>query len=66
MERFLENDKKVLTFNAIWREDEIDTPSNFLFCYYLSDDKIEIKEIYEKNSGKSPFPSFLKRIRLPK
>ena len=67
LEKFLENDKKVLTFKAIWREDDQDEqPSNFLFCYYLSDDKVEIKEIYEKNSGKSNFPQFLRRIRLPK
>jgi hypothetical protein len=36
LEKFLENDKKILTFNAIWREfgDE-DEPSKFLLCYYL-------------------------------
>lgn len=34
--------------------------------YYLVDDTVEIREVHEHNSGRDPFPLFLRRQRIPK
>lgn len=58
--QFLENDRKVLRFNA-----KYDT-LKYIIHYYLSDDTVEIRELHHNNSGRDPFPLFLKRNKLPR
>ncbi|XP_055609941.1 EF-hand domain-containing family member C2-like [Uranotaenia lowii] len=66
--KFLQNDRKVLRFEAFWDD------RNSLFgdlhelevLYHTSDDTIEIKEKFPKNSGRDSSGMFLKRSRLPK
>jgi hypothetical protein len=58
--QFLENDRRVLKFNA--SHDSL----KYIINYYLADDTVEIKELFFHNSGRSKFPLFLKRNKLPK
>ncbi len=58
--QFLENDRKVLRFNA--KFDAL----KYIIHYYLADDTIEIREVHFGNSGRDPFPLFLKKARLPR
>ena len=68
LKQFLEHDRHVLKFNAIWD----DTNSMFgdqrsmLVHYFLADDTIEIREVIGPNSGRDSVPVFLKRAKLPK
>lgn len=57
--QFLENDRKVLKFNA---ESEGEP---FIIHYYLADDTIEVCEVRVVNSGKHPFPLFMRRQKMP-
>ena len=67
LDKYLKNDGKVLIFDVVWSDETYAGGLNFYkLHYHLSDDKIEIKEINEANNGKTPFPLFLKRLRLPK
>ena len=58
--RFLENDRKVLRFNAKFEG------LKYIIHYYLADDTVEIREVNYNNSGRDPFPLLLKRNRLPR
>ena len=58
--QFLENDRKVLRFNATFEG------LKYIIHYYLSDDTVEIREVNYTNSGRDPFPLLLKRNRLPR
>lgn len=58
--QFLENDRRVLKFNA--SHDSL----KYVINYYLADDTVEIKELFFHNSGRNKFPLFLKRNKLPK
>jgi hypothetical protein len=58
--QFLENDRKVLRFNA--KYDNL----KYIIHYYLADDTVEIREVHANNSGRDPFPLFLKRNKLPR
>jgi hypothetical protein len=66
--QFLANDRKVLKFRAVWD----DTASlnglmrYFNVYYFLADDTIEVIEESETNSGRDPFPSFVRRQKCPK
>ncbi|XP_056284339.1 EF-hand domain-containing protein 1 isoform X2 [Pseudoliparis swirei] len=68
MHQFLTMDRKVLRFLALWD----DTDSLFgetrpvTIQYYLVDDTVEINEVYERNSGRYPFPVMMHRQKLPK
>ncbi|KAG2435098.1 hypothetical protein HXX76_007184 [Chlamydomonas incerta] len=68
LRQFLENNKKVLRFWCVW--DERTTMYGdrrpYVLHYYLEDDSVEVLEINENNSGRDPFPVFLKRGPLPK
>ncbi|KAK3259014.1 hypothetical protein CYMTET_31968, partial [Cymbomonas tetramitiformis] len=68
--KFIENDRKVLRFFAVWdtrKEDPLDGERRaFVLNYYLSDDEIEILEVCERNSGRDPFPKLLSKSKLPK
>ncbi|KOC65488.1 EF-hand domain-containing protein 1 [Habropoda laboriosa] len=58
--RFLEYDKMVLSFTAIWNDDV------YRIMYFLTDDTIAVCEIRKPNSGKDPVPMLLKRQKVPK
>jgi len=58
--QFLENDRKVLRYYATHEG------LKYIIHYYLSDDTVEINEVNYTNSGRDPFPLFLKRNKLPK
>ena len=58
--QFLENDRKVLRFNAKFEG------LKYIIHYYLADDTVEIREVNYTNSGRDPFPLLLKRNRLPR
>lgn len=67
MAKYLKNDGKVLSFDAIWNDTSFGGGINkYKVNFHLADDKIEVKELHTPNNGKSPFPLFLKKSVLPK
>eukprot|EP01137_Pigoraptor_chileana_P027140 Opistho-2@685 len=68
LKKFLENDRKVLRFYAIW-DDRISMFGErrpFVLHYFLVDDTVEVREVHTPNDGRDAFPTLLKRQRLPK
>ena len=67
LEGFLNNDRKVLSFNILWEDKTYDGGDKYyVLNYFLSDGKIEVKEINTLNSGRFPFPMLLKKQKLAK
>jgi len=68
LRQFLENNRRVLRFWCVWDDRTIlyGDRRPYVLHYFLEDDSVEILEVNENNSGKDPFPVFLKRGRLPK
>ena len=66
LRKFLKYDKKVLKFKALWDDSKslYGEKRFFTLQYYLSDDNIEIREIYESNSGREKVPQFLNRNKV--
>ena len=67
--KFLNNDGKVLRFYCTWDEKGADGMTEkrpFVLHFFLADDTVEILEVATPNSGRDPFPTLLKRIKLPK
>ena len=65
--KFYDNDGKVLRFYASWDDRSMyGEKKPFIVHYFLTDDTIEICEVAAANSGRDPFPTLLKRGRLPK
>ena len=57
LKQFLENDRKVLSFDITWFDDVYDKEQkNYKLNYYLADGEIEVCEIKVSNSGKDPYP----------
>ncbi|ACO64543.1 protofilament ribbon protein of flagellar microtubules [Micromonas commoda] len=67
LKKFLANDRKVLRFFAVWddRGALYGEKRPFVVHYYLADDSVEVLEVSEPNSGRDPFPVFLRRQPLP-
>lgn len=66
-QRFLCNDRKVLRFFAMWSDSNVGGEQRaFTIHYFLSDDTVEVLDVMCPNSGREPFPTFLKRAKLPK
>ena len=62
LESFLNNDRKVLAFNILWEDKTYDGGDKYyILNYFLSDGRIEVKEINTQNSGRFPFPMLLKK-----
>lgn len=65
-DKFFEYDRKVLRFFGVWDS------RNLLFGeiipvkihYILADDTIEIVPLYDRNSGRDPLPTLLKRSKV--
>ena len=67
LEKYLYNDRKVLSFRVLWDDQTLEGMVNFFVLnYFLADDSVEVKEIVKQNSGKDPFPLLLHRGKLPK
>jgi len=58
--RFLEYDGMALSFEATWNDDR------YRVMYFLTDDTIAINEIHQRNDGKDPITTLLRRMRVPK
>jgi hypothetical protein len=67
LKSFLAHDRKVLRFFALWddRDALYGDRRPYVIHYFLADDTVEILEVNEPNSGRDPFPVFLKRGPLP-
>jgi DUF1126 PH-like domain len=53
LESFLNNDRKVLALNILWEDRTFDGGDKYyILNYFLSDGKIEVKEINTLNSGR--------------
>jgi len=66
-QKFLTHDGKVLRFYARWDDDKMYGERRpYILHYFLADDTVEVQEIAAPNSGRDPFPSLLKRQKLPK
>eukprot|EP01060_Flectonema_neradi_P023384 TRINITY_DN3162_c1_g2_i2.p1 TRINITY_DN3162_c1_g2~~TRINITY_DN3162_c1_g2_i2.p1 ORF type:complete len:770 (+),score=130.80 TRINITY_DN3162_c1_g2_i2:47-2356(+) len=64
---FFANDRKVLRFYCLWHDTTVyGKIHKFVLLYFLSDKTCVVSETQSQNSGKDPFPTFLKRQRLPK
>ena len=67
LEQYIKNDRKVLSFSAVWNDTAFAGDVNkYTINYYLADDTVEVKDVQSANSGKHPFPLMLKKARLPK
>jgi hypothetical protein len=68
LEQFLNNDRKVLRFQAVWddRGSMFGDYNFFTIHYYLADDTIEVLEQHQANNGKDPFPLLLARNKVLK
>ena len=67
LKQFLENYRKVLSFEITWFDDKYDKElKRYKLNYYLSDGQIEICEKKVINSGKGHFPKLLNKTKLPK
>ena len=67
LKSFLDNDRKVLSFQILWEDFSYDGGDKYyILNYYLSDEKVEVKEINTVNSGRTAFPMLLKKQKLAK
>lgn len=68
LRQFLDYDRKVLRFTAVWddRNNLNGDKRKFILLYYLSDDCIEVLELKERNNGRDPFPKLLRKMKLLK
>ena len=67
LESFLDNDRKVLSLHILWEDRTYDGGDKYyILNYFLSDGRIEVKEINTQNSGRFPFPMLLKKQKLAK
>eukprot|EP00768_Dysnectes_brevis_P001881 gnl/Dysnectes_brevis/1542_a1750_1226.p1 GENE.gnl/Dysnectes_brevis/1542_a1750_1226~~gnl/Dysnectes_brevis/1542_a1750_1226.p1 ORF type:complete len:530 (-),score=152.13 gnl/Dysnectes_brevis/1542_a1750_1226:116-1705(-) len=66
--RFLRHDRQVLRFYAFWdqRDRLYGELRRLIIHYFLADSTVEVLEVLPPNSGRDPFPQFLRRQRLPK
>ena len=65
--QFLEYDRMVLKFQGYWDDrSEFGDVRKLEVCYYLSDDTMDIKEHFARNSGREGPSTFLKRQKLPR
>ncbi|NXW41201.1 EFHC1 protein, partial [Nyctiprogne leucopyga] len=68
LKQFLTYDKQVLRFYAMWDDTNNIFGENrpYIIHYYLADNTVEVREVYQQNDGRDPFPVLIKRQRLPK
>jgi len=68
MRQFLEMDRKVLRFYAVWddRDAMFGEMRYFIIHYYLVNDTLEVREVHTANDGRDPFPVLITRHKVPK
>ena len=68
LKQFLEMDRKVLRFYAVWddRSQLYGESRAFIIQYYLVDDTLEVREVHKPNDGRDPFPILIRRQKVPK
>ena len=68
LKQFLEMDRKVLRFYAVWEEKDLMSHDMrpFIIQYYLVDDTMEVREVHKPNDGRDPFPILISRQKIPK
>ncbi|KIY98702.1 EF-hand domain-containing protein 1 [Monoraphidium neglectum] len=68
LRQFIANNGKVLRFWCVWddRQGMYGDRRPYVLHFYLEDDTVEINEVHERNSGRDPFPIFVKRGPLPR
>lgn len=68
LKQFLEMDRKVLRFYAVWddRKSTYGELRPFIIQYYLVDDTLEVREVHKPNDGRDPFPVLIRRQKVPK
>uniref|UniRef100_A0A8C5MN70 EF-hand domain containing 1 n=1 Tax=Leptobrachium leishanense TaxID=445787 RepID=A0A8C5MN70_9ANUR len=68
LKQFITMDRKVLRFFSLWDDSEsmFGETRQVIIHYYLVDDTVEIREVYERNDGRDHFPVLMKRQHLPK
>lgn len=66
--KYLRHDREVLRFFSVWDNRSIVFGEVRLLVihYFLADDTVEVLEVLPTNSGRDPFPCFLRRQRVPK
>eukprot|EP00771_Trimastix_marina_P004097 gnl/Trimastix_PCT/832.p1 GENE.gnl/Trimastix_PCT/832~~gnl/Trimastix_PCT/832.p1 ORF type:complete len:756 (+),score=274.35 gnl/Trimastix_PCT/832:84-2351(+) len=68
LRQFLKYDRNVLRFFCIWddRQRMFGERLRYVLHYYLSDDTMEVVEVKHGNSGRDPFPTFVRRSKVPR
>ncbi len=68
LKQYVEMDRKVLRFYAIWddRSQMFGEQREFILQYYLVNDTMEIREVHKANDGRDPFPILITRHKIPK
>jgi EF-hand domain-containing protein 1 len=68
LKQYIEMDRKVLRFYAIWddRTQMFGEKREFIIQYYLVNDTIEVREMHKANDGRDPFPVLINRHKIPK
>ncbi|CAF0755677.1 unnamed protein product [Adineta ricciae] len=68
LKQYVEMDRKVLRFYAIWddRAQMFGEQREFIIQYYLVDDTMEVREEHKANDGRDPFPILITRHKIPK
>ncbi|KAG9394580.1 Repeat of unknown function (DUF1126) [Carpediemonas membranifera] len=68
LHKFLIKDRQVLRFYTVWddRKNVYGDIRELVLHYFLSDDTCEVLEVNPANCGRDPFPTFLRRQKLPK
>lgn len=68
LKQYVEMDRKVLRFFAIWddRSQMFGEQREFVIQYYLVNDTMEVREVHKANDGRDPFPVLITRHRIPK
>lgn len=66
LKQFLENDRKVLSFDILWNDKQDSENKQYKMNYYLADSQIEIREIKHSNSGKDNYSYLVKKGKIAK
>jgi hypothetical protein len=66
LKQFLENDRKVLSFDILWKDDQDKEDKQYKMNYFLADSQIEIREVKYSNSGKDNYSYLVKKGKIAK
>ncbi|CAL5996359.1 Flagella_associated protein [Hexamita inflata] len=66
--KYLRHDREVLNFQAYWdnRDSVFGEVRYFTIQYFLADDNVQVLEVLPQNSGRDPFPQFVRKQKVPK